>query len=77
MTELILDNGCAALPLLHGTTVRNITKGGMMIRGQEIESRGGSKGRVRSYLQSWWCLVLTEQVVQEVFDLSPLGVRVS
>ena len=53
--------------------MRSITKGGMVIRGTEILSRGGSKGRVQSYRQTWWCLVLTEAVVQEVFDLSPLG----
>ena len=43
------------------------------IRGIEIHSRGGSKGRVQSYRQTWWSLVLTEAVVQEVFDLSPVG----
>ena len=44
-----------------------------MNRGIEIHSRGGSKGRVHSYRQTWWCLVLTETVVQAVFDLSPVG----
>lgn len=53
--------------------VRQISEGGMVIRGQEIHSRGGSKGRVQSYLQTWWCLMLTEQVLQEVFDLNPIG----
>jgi hypothetical protein len=52
--------------------VRHITKGGMVIRGHEIHSRGGPKGRVQTYLQTWWCLVLTEAVMQEVFDLSPM-----
>ena len=53
--------------------VRRVTKGGMVIRGTEIVSRGGSKGRVEKFLQTWWCPVLTEAVVQEVFDLSPVG----
>ena len=44
-----------------------------MIRGTEIASRGGPKGRVEKFRQTWWCLVLTEAVVQEVFDLNPMG----
>ncbi len=71
MAELLLDGGGLALPALHKAVVRHITKGGMVIRSQEIQSRGGSKGRVQSYLQTWWCLVLTEAVAQEVFDLNP------
>jgi len=53
--------------------VRTISKGGMVIRGTAILSRGGSKARVQSWRQTWWCLVTTEEVVQEVFDLSPVG----
>jgi len=73
LAELMLENGGVALPPLHGAVVRNITKGGMVILGTEILSRGGSKSRVQSYRQTWWCLVLTEQVVQEVFDLTPMA----
>ena len=73
LAELMLENGGVALPPLHGAVVRNITNGGMVIRGTEILSRGSSKGRVQTYRQTWWCLVLTEQVVQEVFDLTPIG----
>jgi hypothetical protein len=67
--ELLLDGGGLAPPSLHRAVVRHITKGGIVIRGHEIHSRGGPKGRVQTYLQTWWCLVLTEAVVQEVFDL--------
>ena len=67
------DGGGLALPSLHRAVVRHITKGGMVIRGHEIHSRGGPKGRVQAYLQTWWCLVLTEAVMQEVFDLNPVG----
>ena len=44
----------------------------MVIRGTEILSRGGSKGRVEKFRQTWWCLVLMEAVMQEVSDLSSL-----
>jgi len=44
----------------------------MVIKGTEILSRGGSKSRLQSHRQTWWCLVLTEQVLQEVFDLTPV-----
>ena len=71
--SFVLENGGVALPPLHGAVVRNITNGGMVIRGTEILSRGGSKSRVQTYRQTWWCLVLTEQVVQEVFDVTPIG----
>jgi hypothetical protein len=73
MAELLLDGGGLALPSLHRAVVRHITKGDMVIRGHEIHSRGGPKGRVQTYLQTRWCLVLTEAVVQDVFDLSPIG----
>lgn len=73
LAELVKEDGGIALPPLHRAAVRNITKGGMVIRGTEILSRGGSKGRVQSYRQTWWCLVLTEAVMQEVFDLNPIG----
>ena len=73
MAELVLDDGGTALPALHKAVVRRVTKGGMVIRGTELVSRGGPKGRVQWFTQTWWCLVLTEQVVQEVFDLTPLG----
>jgi len=73
LAELLLDGGGVALPPLHGAVVRNITQGGMVIRGTEILSRSGSKARVQSFRQTWWCLVLTEQVMQEVFDLTPIG----
>ncbi len=73
LAELLGDGGAMALAPLHGATVRRVTKGGMVICGTEIVSRGGSKGRVEKFRQTWWCLVLTEAVVQEVFDSSPLG----
>ena len=73
LAELVRDDGGIALPALHGATVRRVTKGGMVIRGAEIVSRGGAKSRVEKFRQTWWCLVLTEAVVQEVFDLSPVG----
>jgi len=73
MAELVLDGGGLALPPLHRAVVRHVTKGGMVIRGHEIHSRGGPKGRVQTYLQTSWCLVLTEAVMQEVFDLCPTG----
>ena len=73
LAELLLDSVALALPPLHKAIVRRVTAGGIVIRGQEIHSRGGSKGRVQSYLQTWWCLVLTEAVAQEVFDLTPTG----
>lgn len=73
LAELVREDGSIALPPLHGATVRHITKGGMVIRGMEIQSRGGSKGRVQSYRQTWWCLVLTEAVMQEVFDTNPVA----
>jgi hypothetical protein len=73
MAELLLDDGGLALPPLHRAVVRHITKGGMVIRGHEMHSRGGPKGRVQTYLQTWWCLVLTEAVMQEVFDLNLVG----
>ena len=73
LAELVGDSGGIALPPLHGAMVRRVTKGGMVIRGTEIASRGGPKGRVEKFRQTWWCLVLTEAVVQEVFDLSPVG----
>ena len=73
LAELVREDGGIALPPLHGAAVRRITSGGMVIRGTEILSRGGSKGRVEKFLQTWWCLVLTEAVVQEVFDLNPVG----
>ena len=44
-----------------------------VIRGTKILSRGGPKGRLENFRRTWWCLVLTEAVVQEVFDLSPRG----
>ena len=55
--------------------VRRVKKGGMVIWGTEIGSRGGSKGRVEKFRQTWQCLVQTEAVVQEVFDWSPLGLE--
>jgi hypothetical protein len=73
LAELVVDTGRVALPPLHGATVRRVTKGGMVIRGMEMLSRGGPKGRVERFRQTWWCLVLTETVVQEVFDLNPIG----
>ena len=72
LAELLLDDGGMALPPLHGAVVRTISKGGMVIRGTEILSRGGSKSRVQSWRQTWWCLVTTEEVLQEVFDLTPI-----
>ena len=73
MAELALEDGGIALPALHKAVVRRVTNGGMVIRGTEIVSRGGSKGRVQVFAQTWWCLVLTEQVMQEVFDLNPMA----
>ncbi len=73
LAELVGDGGRIAVPQLHGAIVRRVTSGGMVIRGTEILSRGGSKGRVEKFRQTWWCLVLTEAVIQEVFDLSPVG----
>ena len=55
--------------------MRRVTSGGMVIRGAEIVSRGGPKGRVEKFRQTWWCLVLTQAVVQEVFDLNPVGLE--
>lgn len=75
LAEVVVDTGRIALPPLHGATVRRVTKGGMVIRGMEILSRGGPKGRVERFRQTWWCLVLTETVVQEVFDLNPIGLE--
>jgi hypothetical protein len=72
LAELVLDGGGIGLPPLHGAAVRRVTQGGMVIRGTEILSRAGAKARVQSYRQTWWCLVLTEAVVQEVFDLNPM-----
>ena len=72
MAELVLEDGGIALPALHKAVVRRVTRGGMVIRGTELVSRGGSKGRVQWFAQTWWCLVLTEQVMQEVFDLNPI-----
>jgi len=72
LAELLLDGGGLALPPLHGALVRTISKGGMVIRGTEILSRGGSKSRVQSWRQTWWCMVTTEEVLQEVFDLTPM-----
>ena len=40
--------------------------------GQIRVGANSSKGRVQSYRQTWWCLVLTEAVLQEVFDLNPI-----
>ena len=45
----------------------------VVISGTEIFSRGGSKGRLEKFRQTWWCLVLTETVLQGVFDLSLVG----
>ena len=59
--------------MIRSAVVRTISKGGMVIRGTEILSRGGSKSRVQSWRQTWWCLVTTEEVLQEVFDLTPVG----
>lgn len=73
LAELLGDGSRIVLPPLHGALVRRVTAGGMVIRGIEILSRGGPKGRVEKFRQTWWCLVLTESVVQEVFDLNPLG----
>jgi hypothetical protein len=73
LAELVGDGARVVLPPLHGAIVRRVTKGGMVIRGVEIVSRGGPKGRVEKFRQTWWCLVLTECVVQEVFDLNPMG----
>ena len=72
LAELVRDDGAIALPPLHGAAVRRVTMGGMVIRGIEIVSRGGSKSRVEKFRQTWWCLVLTEAVVQEAFDLNPI-----
>ena len=62
---------------LHSATVRRVTTGGMVIRGTAILSLGGAKGRVETFRQTWWCLVLTEPVVQEVFDLNPDHARLN
>lgn len=72
LAELVTDGGGIGLPPLQGAAVRRVTQGGMVIRGPEILSRAGAKARVQSYRQTWWCLVLTEAVVEEVFDLNPL-----
>jgi len=71
LAELAREDGGTALPPLHGAVVRHITNGGMVIRGTGIVSRCGAKGRVQSFRQTWWCLVLTDRVVQEVFDEMP------
>lgn len=73
LAELLLDSGVLALPPLHGAVVRAISKGGMVIRGTEILSRGGSKARVQTWRQTWWCLVTKEEVLQEAFDLTPMN----
>ena len=36
--------GGIVFPPLHGAMVRRVTKGGMVIRGTEIMSRGGFEG---------------------------------
>ncbi len=73
LAKLFVDTGRIALPSLHDATVRRVIRGGMVIRGMEVLSRGGPKGSVESFRQIWWCLVLTEAVVQEIFDLKPIG----
>jgi hypothetical protein len=52
--------------------VRRVTKGEMVIRGTTV-SLGGSQGGVQAFPATRQCRVLTEQVVQDVFDLNPIG----
>jgi hypothetical protein len=66
MAQLLLDDGNDALPPLHNAQVRRLTRGGVMIVGTELIGRDTSKARVRSYPQTWWCLLVSDAALRRL-----------
>lgn len=73
LAELVGDGGGILLPPLHGAMVRRVTKGGMVIRGTEILSRGGVEGAGAELSADLVVLGLDGGCRAGGVDLNPMG----